>query len=67
MLGYLPFSSCCYLPAVSPSGLRWGFFFFGRDGWLISLRFVFGAWGGSLGASVRANVRVLGWQWAFLP
>ena len=34
------------------------FSFFGRDGWLISLRFVFGAWGGSLGASVRANVRV---------
>ena len=52
------FSSCCHLPAVSPGGLRWGFFFFGRDGWLISLRFVFGAWGGSLGASVRANVRV---------
>ena len=45
-------------PAVSPGGLRWCFFFFGRDGWLISLRFVFGAWGGSLGASVRANVRV---------
>ena len=52
------FSSCCHLPAVGPGGLRWGFFFFGRDGWLISLRFVFGAWGGSLGASVRANVRV---------
>ena len=50
--------SCCYLPAVSPGGLRWCFFFFGRDGWLISLRFVFGAWGWSLGASVRANVRV---------
>ena len=55
---YQLFSSCCYLPAVSPGGLRWCFFFFGRDGWLISLRFVFGAWGGSLGASVRANVRV---------
>ena len=47
-----------FLPAVSRGGLRWGFFFFGWDGWLISLRFVFGAWGGSLGASVRANVRV---------
>ena len=43
----IQFSSCCYLPAVSPGGLRWRFFFFGRDGWLISLRFVFGAWGGS--------------------
>ena len=21
--------SCCYLPAVGPGGLRWGFFFFG--------------------------------------
>ena len=52
------FSSCCYLPAVSPGGLRWGFFFFGWDTWLIGLRFVFGAWGGSLGASVRTNVRV---------
>ena len=48
----------CHLPAVGPGGLRWGFFFFGWDGWLIGLRFVFGAWGGSLGASVRADVRV---------
>ena len=47
------FSSCCYLPAVGPGGLRWGFFFFGWDSWLIGLRFVFGAWGGSLGASVQ--------------
>ena len=52
------FSSCCHLPAVGPGGLRWGFFFFGWDSWLIGLRFVFGAWGGSLGASVRADVRV---------
>ena len=51
-------SSCCHLPAVGPGGLRWGFFFFGWDSWLIGLRFVFGAWGGSLGASVRADVRV---------
>ena len=50
--------SCCHLPAVGPGGLRWGFFFFGWGSWLIGLRFVFGAWGGSLGASVRANVRV---------
>ena len=50
--------SCCHLLAVSPGGLRWCFFFFfGREGWLISLRFVFGAWGGSLRASVRACVR----------
>ena len=51
-------SSCCHLPAVGPGGLRWCFFFFGWNGWLIGLRFVFGAWGGSLGASVRADVRV---------
>ena len=51
-------ASCCHLPAVGPGGLRWGFFFFGWDSWLIGLRFVFGAWGGSLGASVRADVRV---------
>ena len=31
--------SCCHLPAVGPGGLRWGFFFFGWDGWLIGLRF----------------------------
>ena len=35
--------SCCYLPAVGPGGLRWDFFFFGWDSWLIGLRFVFGA------------------------
>ena len=34
------------------------FFLFGRSGWLIRLRFVFGVWGESLGASVRASVRV---------
>ena len=55
---YSSFSSCCHLPAVGPGGLRWGFFFFGWGSWLIGLRFVFGAWGGSLGASVRADVRV---------
>ena len=38
---HFQFSSCCYLPAVGPGGLRWCVFFFGRDGWLISLRFVF--------------------------
>ena len=48
----------CYLPAVGPGGLRWGFFFFGWGSWLIGLRFVFGAWGRGLGASVRADVRV---------
>ena len=57
------FSSCCCLPAVGPGGLRWGFFFFGWGSWLIGLRFVFGAWGRGLGASVRADVQMCVCAW----
>ena len=55
--------SCCCLPAVGPGALRWGFFFFGWGSWLIGLRFVFGAWGRGLGASVRADVQMCECAW----
>ena len=62
---YLP--SVLVVFSVVLLSLRWGVFFFGWGSWLIGLRFVFSAWGGSLGAGVRADdcACVLGWQWAF--